>query len=93
MQEEKTRDRKTTRLVSVFQSTKGINPQWKGVKTVIKVERTGTRAGKTDDELVYYISSLNISAEKIAAGIRGHWVYNERQQNGTPFNEISVLTP
>lgn len=73
LQEEKVRDRQTTRKVSVFQRNKKINHHWKSVKTVIKVERNGTRGGKPYDEVVYYISSLELDADKFASGIRGHW--------------------
>jgi len=38
---EKIRDRKTTRIVSVFHNNQGIAQKWRGVKTVIKVERKG----------------------------------------------------
>ena len=73
IESEKTRNRKTTRTVSIFHKTKGIAKKWKKVKTVIKVERKGTRGSKIYHEVVYYISSLVLDAKKFAAGIRGHW--------------------
>lgn len=70
---EKTRDRITTRKVEVFNDLNGINPEWTGIQSLIKVERTGTRAGKKYHEVVCYISSLILSAKDFAQGIRGHW--------------------
>ncbi|MDF5739389.1 MULTISPECIES: hypothetical protein [unclassified Nostoc] len=43
---EKTRNRFTTRTVEVFHNLTGISPEWAGLKSLIKVERNGTRAGK-----------------------------------------------
>ena len=70
---EKIRDRKTTRMVSVFQFNQEIDRKWQGVKTVIKVERVGVRGTKLYQEQVYYINSLTSLAENLAVGIRGHW--------------------
>lgn len=75
---EKTRDRITTRKVEVFDDLNGINPEWKGIKSLIKVERTGTRAGKEYHEVVYYISSLFCQAKDSSLGIRGHWSIENR---------------
>ncbi|MBP5976889.1 hypothetical protein HW132_30245 [Brasilonema sp. CT11] len=43
---EKTRDRFTTRTVEVFHDLNGIDPEWTGIKSLIRVERFGTRKGK-----------------------------------------------
>ncbi len=51
----------------------GIDPSWLGIKSLIRVERTGTRAGKPYHEVVCYISSLIHTAQEFARGIRGHW--------------------
>ncbi len=55
---EKTRDRVTTRVIEVFNDLTGISSQWTGIKSLIKVERSGTRGGKRYHEIVCYISSL-----------------------------------
>ncbi len=55
---EKTRNRITTRTVEVFDNLTGINPAWTGIKSLIRVERIGTRGGKQYHEIVCYISSL-----------------------------------
>lgn len=51
----------------------GIDSSWLGIKSLIRVERTGTRAGQAYREIVCYISSLIHTAQEFARGIRGHW--------------------
>ncbi len=71
-------DRVTTRTVSVFDDLSGINSEWVGLARLVKVERTGTRAGKPYEQIAYYISSLNLNAAQFAQGIRGHWGIENR---------------
>jgi predicted transposase YbfD/YdcC len=47
--------------------------EWKGLKTIIKLESVRWVEGKRQPEVRYYISSLPPFAEKIAKAIRGHW--------------------
>jgi hypothetical protein len=68
----------TTRTVEVFNDLNGISREWVGLKSLLKVERTGTRAGKAYHEVAYYISSLVRSAVDFAQGIRGHWEIENR---------------
>ena len=70
---EKTRGRFTTRTVEVFYDLNGIDPEWTGIKSLIRVERFGTRKGKKYHEIVCYISSLICTAKEFSLGIRGHW--------------------
>ncbi|MFN6495436.1 ISAs1 family transposase [Nostoc sp. DedQUE03] len=70
---EKTRDRLTKRTVEVFHDLNGIDPKWIGIKSLIQVERVGTRGGKQYHDLACYISSLICTAQEFAQGIRGHW--------------------
>jgi predicted transposase YbfD/YdcC len=63
----------TTRTVEVFHDLDGIDPEWTGIKSLIKVERVGTRKGKKYHEIVCYVSSLIRTAKEFASGIRGHW--------------------
>ena len=70
---ERTRNRVTTRTVEVFEALTSLTSQWMGLKSLIKVERIGTRAGKPYHQIAYYISSLVSSAANLAQGIRGHW--------------------
>jgi predicted transposase YbfD/YdcC len=67
------RDRLTTRTVEVFHDLNGIDPEWTGIKSLIRVERVGTRKGKNYHEIVCYVSSLICTAKEFASGIRGHW--------------------
>ena len=75
---ERTRNRVTQRTVSVFHQNIDVSPDWPGLKSLIKVERIGTRAGKKYHEVVCYISSLMATAAEFAAGIRGHWGIENR---------------
>ena len=75
---EKTRNRFTTRTVEVFHNLTGISPEWAGLKSLIKVERNATRAGKPYHQVAYYISSLVRSATDFAKRIRGHWGIENR---------------
>jgi predicted transposase YbfD/YdcC len=75
---ERTRNRVTTRTVEVFNDLTGINQHWVGLKSLIKVERVGTRAGKAYHQVAYYISSLIRSAVDFACGIRQHWSIENR---------------
>lgn len=75
---ERTRNRVTTRTVEVFHDLTGISQQWIGLKSLIKVERIGTRSGKPYHQIAYYISSLVRSASDFALGIREHWAIENR---------------
>jgi predicted transposase YbfD/YdcC len=75
---EKTRNRVTNRTVTVFNDVNGIDQAWVGLQSLIKVEKSGTRAGKPYHQIVYYISSLTCSAVEFAHGIRGHWGIENR---------------
>ncbi len=68
---ERTRDRVTTRTVEVFNDLNGISNEWVGLKSLVKVERTGTRAVGAYHQVAYYISSLVRSAVDFTQGIRG----------------------
>lgn len=75
---EKTRDRLTKRTVEVFHDLEGIDPKWIGIKSLIRIERVGTRGGKQYHDLACYISSLICTAQEFACGIRGHWGIENR---------------
>jgi predicted transposase YbfD/YdcC len=48
-------------------------PSWKGLKTVVMVQRERDIAGKVSQETSYYITSLAAEATPIAQAVRGHW--------------------
>jgi predicted transposase YbfD/YdcC len=75
---ERTRNRVTTRTVQVFEPLTGNYQPWSGLKSLIQVERTGTRSGKPYCQVAYYISSLTGRAVDFARGIRGHWGIENR---------------
>lgn len=64
--------------MEVFHDLNGIDPQWTGIKSLIRVERAGTRGGKQSHEIVCYISSLIRTAKEFTCGIRGHWGIENR---------------
>ncbi|MER3494570.1 MAG: hypothetical protein C4323_21335 [Mastigocladus sp. ERB_26_2] len=70
--------RYTQRRVSVFKQLQNISTQWLGLKSLVRVERFGTRAGKPYAETAYYISSLSLEASDFACGIRHHWGVENR---------------
>jgi predicted transposase YbfD/YdcC len=77
-QSERTRDRMTQRTVSVLDQIPALDPQWVGIQRIIRVERTGTRAGKPYDETMFYISSLTLDAVGFGQKIREHWHIENR---------------
>lgn len=73
-QDERTRDRCTRRQTRVFTAPADTPYNgWAGLRSIVHVERSGTRAGKPYHETHYYISSHTASAEEFACLIRGHW--------------------
>ncbi|NES80011.1 MAG: ISAs1 family transposase [Okeania sp. SIO1H4] len=76
--EDKCRNPLVCRTVSVFNHLLGISSEWEGIKSLIKVERQGKRAGVDYDQTAYYISSLELSAAEFAVGIQGHWGIENR---------------
>ncbi len=52
---EKTRNRITCRIVSVFDDISGIDPDWEGLKSFIQVDRIGMRQGQPYQQSSYYI--------------------------------------
>ena len=75
---ERRSNRVTTRHVSVFDNLQAIALLWVGLRRLIQVERVGTRGGGPYHEIVYYISSLELTAVQFATGIRAHWHVENR---------------
>jgi predicted transposase YbfD/YdcC len=73
--------RSTTRQVTVYPIPIDLLPHWIGVKSLIEVDRSGTRphGRKSRCRIVdshqrhFYLSSLTYSAAEFAVAIRGHW--------------------
>ncbi|MGD1703314.1 ISAs1 family transposase [Dapis sp. BLCC M229] len=72
--EEKTRDRDTTRIVEVFNIPANILDVWKGAGSVIRVKRSSNRGSKLVESISYYLCSLSPKSSTLASGIRGHWL-------------------
>lgn len=77
-QTEQTRNRQTCRRVTVLDPPPGIDPAWKSVRRVIRVERQGHRAQQFTCQTVFYISSLELDAAGFAQRIRAHWHVENR---------------
>ena len=66
--------RQTTRRVSCFGAPDEFRLQWSGLRSIVRVERSGMRDNKTAyTETSYYISSLELDAERIGEIVRSHW--------------------
>jgi len=75
---EKTRNRVTCRIISVFDDISKIDRDWSGVKSLVQVDRIGIRQRQPYQQTNYYISSLAASAAEFARLIRGHWGIENR---------------
>jgi len=78
LDQEKTRGRHSQRIVSIFSPPTTIDPKWPNVGCVIKVERSGLRGQEPYHHIGYYISSLSANSRRLAKGIRGHWLIENR---------------
>ena len=46
---------------------------WKGLKTLVRLERVRTAKGKTSTEEIFYLTSLQANSLTLMAAIRKHW--------------------
>ncbi len=71
---EKSRGRVEERICAAIDASELIEAkEWVGLKTAAKIIRRRTLEGKTSEEVIYYISDLEIDAMKIARAAREHW--------------------
>jgi predicted transposase YbfD/YdcC len=73
LQHERTRDRETTRMASVFDLPASIKATWTGAQQGVEVIRQGTRKGEPFYERHYYLTSWQAGADALQARIRQHW--------------------
>jgi len=73
LQQERTRDRQTTRIATVFELSEDIKAAWSGAQLGIAVIRQGTRQGEPHSEAHYYLTSWRTTADALQARIRAHW--------------------
>lgn len=73
LHEERTRSRRTNRIVSVFPLAADIKAIWQGAQQGVEVVRYGTRNGEPYQECSYYITSWTEQADRLQERIRAHW--------------------
>jgi len=88
-QYEHTRNRMTTRYLTVFDAKPALDkllPDWKDmIACVIRVERTTdsfntkTNQWNRSHEIAYYLSTHWDNAQELAKAIRGHWEIENRE--------------
>jgi predicted transposase YbfD/YdcC len=70
--------RQVLRTIQVFDPPQTLDPAWVGLKSLIRVDRSGTREGKSFHETLFYISSLEGTASEFNQRIRQHWHIENR---------------
>jgi predicted transposase YbfD/YdcC len=65
-------EKRTCRKVTDISWMEG-HDSWTGLKAVFAVRRTVVSKGKTTDEICYYITSADVSAEELLRIVREHW--------------------
>lgn len=73
-----THARQVHRRVKVYAAPIALQQQWKGLKTLIWVERWGLRNGHFFEESVGYISDLELEAADFLLHIQQHWGIENR---------------
>lgn len=87
-EEERTRDRQTTRSAWVYAvPAQAPFDEWHDLASIIRVERSGTRGGKSFREQHFYISSCRTTAEVFGQRVRDHWAI----ENGLHWVKDVVL--
>jgi predicted transposase YbfD/YdcC len=61
------------RYVTVIQNPEGLPKEWPDVGAVVMVGREREVNGKNTSTTHYYITSLRVSAQRLAGYVRGHW--------------------
>jgi len=60
------------------QQWQDMQAQWPGLRSLVKVERRRKQAGKEEQEVAYFLSSLPGDAARLARIIRQHWQIENR---------------
>jgi predicted transposase YbfD/YdcC len=71
--EEDGHGRHEERSVTVLRDPQGLPAEWTDVGSVVMVGRERTVNGKNASMVHFYLTSLRVSAKKLAGYIRGHW--------------------
>ena len=72
------RGRQEHRSVKVYRPARLVLQEWEAVKSVLCLERWGTRKGKDYHHYAYYISSTATCAHQWQLLVRGHWGIENR---------------
>lgn len=70
---EENKGRLESRQVYVYDNLMNISPKWIGLKRLIKVVRSVNCKKRDYEETAFFISSIELSADKFNKGIRSHW--------------------
>ena len=70
---EKDHGRTERRMVKAMPAPSAVQRRWPNARSIVRVARTTHRAGKRENEVRYFISSLPTEVHRLAAIIRGHW--------------------
>lgn len=71
--QDNTHGRQVQRQVEVFTAPIHLQQKWEGLKTLIRVERSGKRQQQDFQEVAYYLSSQELGAQVFLKDIQGHW--------------------
>jgi len=73
LDKEMNRGRYEERQVEVYNAPSTLINQWENAKSIIYVKRTSIRKDIKTSTESFYLSSIKLSAKKMAVGIRSHW--------------------
>ena len=76
--QERNRGRDESRRVEVYGSPSELDAGWPPIERVLFVTRSGYRDGKPYERTGYYITSYEADVRTFAAGLRGHWLIENR---------------
>lgn len=77
--EENNRGRFEKRQTTIYDNISGIDPEWQGIKRIIKMRRSGLREGKQYKEDHYLVCSLETkNGQLVSEIIRSHWGIENR---------------
>ncbi len=66
------------RIVKAMPAPPAVQRHWRDAQSIVRVARITRRAGKKENEVRYFISSLPTEVQRLAAVVRGHWGIENR---------------
>ena len=78
IQREINRGRKETRFIKIYKTSSWISSEWPGAKAIVYLERRRQNHEGIAITVSYYLSSLCVSAQEFARGVRHHWGIENR---------------